>query len=96
MVNQIDNDVFEFSIYLPHATSVELASDFTGWRTPLAMRRDRDGWWRVQTAVPEGDHEFFYYVNGTARMPDYAANGVRFGPDGRLVSLLCVESQVAA
>ncbi len=96
MVNQIDNAIFEFSIYLPHATTVELAGDFTGWRTPLRMQRDHEGWWRVRTTVPDGDHEFFYYVNGTARMPDYAANGVRFGPDGRLVSLLSVDTQVAA
>ena len=96
MISQVGANRFEFSIYLPNASNVELAADFTGWRTPLAMHRCRDGWWRLRTRVPDGDHEFVYFVNGGGRMPDYAAHGIRFDSSGAIISLLSVEGAPAA
>ena len=90
MISRIDDERFEFSVYLPNASSVELAADFTGWRTPIPMRRGKDGWWRLRTTVPSGDHQFVYFVNGGGRMPDYAAHGVRLDNSGGIISLAAV------
>lgn len=84
-----------FRIYLPHAQSVQLVADFTGWRErPMALRRestrDGDGWWSLNTGLPEGEYRFSYLVDEQWWLPDYAASGVQRNEFGNWVSLLCV------
>lgn len=80
-----------FRIYLPHADYVELIGDFTGWQeSPVAMRRDEDGWWSADVEVGPGEHRFSYMVDGMYWMPDYAADGVEHTDFGRWVSRLRV------
>lgn len=49
----------------PSAARVEVSGDFTAWR-PVAMRRDGDGWWVLETALPTGTHEVTVRVDGGA------------------------------
>lgn len=90
-----DNAVGEhvFTIYLPHASCVELLGSFNHWKPQhaVSLTRDDRGWWSAAVPLEPGEHEFCYLVDGGSWLADYAAGGVRRNPDGRWISLLCVD-----
>jgi 1,4-alpha-glucan branching enzyme len=89
-----------FRVYLPEAEGIELVGSFTDWRTrPVRMTREHTGWWSVSlgpTALPPGDHDFSYLVNGTQWLADYAASGVKRNGFGGWVSQIHVAGDDSA
>jgi 1,4-alpha-glucan branching enzyme len=80
-----------FRVYLPEAAHVELVGSFTDWRArPVPMRRESTGWWSATLALPTGDHDFSYLVNGSTWLADYAASGVKRNNYGGWVSQIAV------
>ena len=54
-----------FQIKFPEAESVVLVGDFNEWNESAnQMRKNKDGTWRAELKVPEGKHQFRYFVNG--------------------------------
>jgi hypothetical protein len=95
MVKLTDSGSCVFRMYMPHAGSVELLGSFCNWRPErgagaVELEHEGDGWWTARLALPEGDHEFCYLIDGRTWMPDYAAGGVRRSSTGRWVSLLSI------
>lgn len=85
-----------FRIFLPHAASVEVVGDFTNWRVrKVAMRRENPGWWSITLAVPPGEHEFSYLVDGSIYLADYAAHGVKLNSYGGWISRLAIPAAPA-
>lgn len=65
-----------FSLYAPHAKSVEVAGDFNQWQaeaTPL-VGPDEKGMWRVKVPLPANltRIEYVYWVDGASRRVDPA------------------------
>jgi len=90
MVTIKPNGRVEFRFLSRGARRVQVVGEFTHWlQQPIEMSPGADGWWRVSTAVPAGEHRFRYLVDGQHWMTDFAAFGVvanRFGQfDGMLV-----------
>jgi 1,4-alpha-glucan branching enzyme len=57
-----------FSLHAPNATEVLLVGDFTGWLdVPLAMKRDRRGFWKKTVSLPPGQYEYRLLVDGEWR-----------------------------
>lgn len=44
-------------------SKVAVAGDFTGWK-PSAMRKQKDGSFKVTLAVPAGRHEYKFILDG--------------------------------
>ena len=83
----------EFAVYLPNASKVELIGDFTEWcESPISLRRDSNGWWRGSEILPTGEYLFCYLVDGVARIPDFAASGIRRNQEGGWVSQLLIDA----
>lgn len=54
-----------FSLSAPDARNVKLAGDFTGWEDHAReMKRQRNGAWKTTVAVPPGQHEYRFIVDG--------------------------------
>ncbi len=54
-----------FSLSAPDARNVKLAGDFTGWAdAPCEMTRQQNGSWKAIVAVPLGQHEYRFIVDG--------------------------------
>ena len=54
-----------FSLSAPDARNVKLAGDFTGWEDEAReMKRQRNGAWKTTVAVPPGQHEYRFIVDG--------------------------------
>ena len=54
-----------FSLSAPDARSVKLAGNFTGWESAAKeMKRQRNGSWKATVAVPPGQHEYRFIVDG--------------------------------
>ena len=54
-----------FSLSAPDARNVKLAGDFTGWEDDSReMKRQRNGSWKATVAVPPGQHEYRFIVDG--------------------------------
>jgi hypothetical protein len=49
-------------IHAPHARDVEIVGDVTAW-TPLALRRQADGWWHATARVAPGAYQLNVRVN---------------------------------
>ncbi len=92
MVRQIHEDEWEFGIYLPHASCVELLGSFNEWEASraVALIRDDRGWWRSTSRLCAGEYEFCYLVDGGTWLPDYAAGGLRRNAEGRWISQLSI------
>jgi len=86
----------EFRVFVPGARRVQLVGSFTQWQThPVSMRHQGGGWWVFRAEIKQGDHEFFYTIDGWRRLPDYAAHGVRCDEQGRWISGLYVPAAAA-
>jgi 1,4-alpha-glucan branching enzyme len=70
--------------FRPGAQQVHLAGDFNNWRLgEHVMKRNGDGYWRVEMSLPAGEFRFKYCADGEW-FTDFAAFGVepgRFGLD---------------
>ncbi len=96
MVTTLPDGSSRFRVYLPHAATVELLGSFTDWRDrPVRMTRHHPGWWEVDVAVPPGEHQFSYLVDGSVWIADYAAHGVKLNSYGGWTSCLSVRADAA-
>src|SRR4051794_22647136 len=59
----------EFRYKSPDAKSVELMSDFNGWK-PVPMTKGNDGVWSAKISLPAGTHAYKFLVNGSDWMFD--------------------------
>src|SRR5574337_304764 len=56
----------ELTFFAPEAKKVFLAGTFNGWNTStLPMKKDVSGTWRVKIKMPQGRHEYKYFIDGT-------------------------------
>ena len=54
-----------FSLSAPDARNVKVAGDFTAWETQaLDMTRQPNGSWKTTLAIPPGQHEYRFIVDG--------------------------------
>jgi 1,4-alpha-glucan branching enzyme len=54
----------EFRYKAPDAKSVELMSDFNGWKA-VQMTKGSDGVWTAKVSLSTGTHAYKFLVNGT-------------------------------
>jgi 1,4-alpha-glucan branching enzyme len=53
-----------FSYSAPHAKSVMLAGDFTGWQqAPIQMKKGKTGVWTKTVSLPAGEYEYRLLVD---------------------------------
>lgn len=75
-MTSVDKDgTVHFRFYRPAAAEVALAGDFSGWSNRLPMRRDANGWWTLDLALPPGEYRFRYVADGEW-YTDFASHGV--------------------
>jgi 1,4-alpha-glucan branching enzyme len=72
----------------PHAKSVHLEGDFSGW-APVAMQRRVDGWWFLQVPLIHGHHQYRFRVDGQPLL-DPRASGVARNESQEKVSVVAV------
>ncbi len=84
------NSVRAVNLYFnaPKAKSVEVEGSFTEW-SPVAMRRQVDGWWQVQLMACHGHHQYRFLVDG-APILDPKAAGVGRDEQNQPISLMAV------
>lgn len=93
MVEVLEGGESVFRVYLPHATRVRLAGDFTRWRDEAVdMTHDGEGWWTITRRLDPGDHAFCYLIDDDEWTADYAAFGVEMNDYGVWVSRVLVEA----
>lgn len=76
-----DSAYVKFILYAPAAHQVELAGTFNRWdpaATPLT-RAGTEGVWTVTVALPVGQHQYAFVVDGQRWVPDPAAPAVDDG-----------------
>ncbi len=77
MVTQKQDGTVEFTFFGPAASQVALAGDFNNWQTEAQhLRRDENGWWKLNLKLQPGEYRFKYLVDGAMWQADYAAFGV--------------------
>lgn len=59
-----------FVIYKPEVERVELAGSFTNWKRISMHRIGDSGYWELTMALPEGEHQFTYILEGRQRLAD--------------------------
>src|SRR5947209_17258958 len=79
-----------FIYFAPQAQSVFLIGDFNDW-DPKAfpMKKQPDGAWLTQIALPHGHHHYQYLVDGKPVL-DPKAQGIARNEKNEKVSLLAV------
>jgi len=87
-----------FELYAPHANRVSLAGTFNRWdpaATPL-VRVGKDGMWTVTLALPSGQHQYGFIVDGKNWTPDPAAPTVDdgFGRRNSVVSVNTINGRI--
>ncbi len=63
VMTRIRGDNHGIRVYVPNASTVELAGSFNGW-TPAAMRHAGGGWWELVIALPSGLHSLNVRADG--------------------------------
>lgn len=63
-----------FEADLPQARAVAVIGDFSRWRSPVSLRRDADGVWRTEVALPPGSYEYVFVVDGDRWVSDPRAD----------------------
>ena len=60
-----------FELNEPNAGTVEVVGDFTDWEEhPVALKRQKNGVWRVSVSLDPGAHEYRFRVDGEWRNDD--------------------------
>jgi hypothetical protein len=81
-----------FELDAPGARSVSLAGSFNGWNdSTIAFSRSADGArWTVTVALPPGEHQYLFVVDGHRWVPDPAAHAQVQDEFGQTNSVLVV------
>ena len=87
-----------FELYAPRASRVSLAGTFNRWdpqATPL-VRVGTDGMWTVTLALPSGQHQYGFIIDGHSWVPDPAAPAVDdgFGRRNSVVSVNTINGRI--
>jgi 1,4-alpha-glucan branching enzyme len=54
----------EFAFYSPQAMNVHVAGEFNNWNHELlAMKKDKDGIWRLKVKLPPGRYEYKFFAD---------------------------------
>lgn len=98
MTGQRDSVYVRFELYAPRASHVALAGTFNRWdaaATPL-VRVGKDGMWTVTLALPSGQHQYGFLVDGRNWVPDPAAPTVDdgFGRRNSVVSVNTINGRI--
>lgn len=98
MTGQRDSVYVRFELYAPRASRVSLAGTFNRWdaaATPL-VRVGKDGMWTVTLALPSGQHQYGFIVDGRNWVPDPAAPAVDdgFGRRNSVVSVNTINGRI--
>ena len=59
-----------FIIYRPDVTRAEITGSFTDWQKVPMQALGSSGYWEIVLALPEGEHQFSYILNGQDSFPD--------------------------
>ncbi|MBI3316385.1 MAG: isoamylase early set domain-containing protein [Candidatus Omnitrophica bacterium] len=55
-----------FEFYAPQAKKVELAGSFNNWKSSkTALKKNKEGKWRLEIKLPVGRYEYRYQVDGS-------------------------------
>lgn len=81
-----------FELVAPEAQSVTLAGSFNGWddSTTVFTRSAEAGVWTVTVALPPGEYQYLFVVDGRRWIPDPAAHAQVEDEFGQRNSLLVV------
>jgi hypothetical protein len=81
-----------FEVFAPDARSVALAGSFNGWSdsTTVFSRGAEPGVWSVTVALPPGEYQYLFVVDGRRWIPDPAAHAQVADDFGQRNSLLVV------
>lgn len=87
-----------FELYAPHASRVTLAGTFNRWdpaATPL-VRVGSDGMWTVTLALPAGQHQYAFIVDGRNWVTDPVAPAIDdgFGRRNSVVSVNAINGRI--
>lgn len=98
LAGQRESIYVRFELYAPHASRVSLAGTFNRWdptATPL-VRAGSDGMWTVTLALPSGQHQYGFIVDGRNWVPDPAAPTVDdgFGRRNSVVSVNTINGRI--
>lgn len=98
LAGQRDSVYVRFELYAPRASRVALAGTFNRWdttATPL-VRVGKDGMWTVTLALPSGQHQYGFIVDGRNWVPDPAAPTVDdgFGRRNSVVSVNTINGRI--
>lgn len=98
VVGQRESVYVRFELYAPRASRVALAGSFNRWNpaaTPL-VRVGPDGMWTVTLALPSGQHQYGFIVDGRNWVPDPAAPTVDdgFGRRNSVVSVNTINGRI--
>jgi AMP-activated protein kinase-like protein len=87
-----------FILVAPNARQVALAGTFNGWDPTAAplVRAGAEGTWTVTVALPVGQHQYSFVVDGRRWVPDPAAPAVDdgFGRRNSVVSVSAAQGRV--
>lgn len=87
-----------FILVAPNARQVALAGTFNGWDPAAAplVRAGAEGTWTVTVALPVGQHQYSFIVDGRRWVPDPAAPAVDdgFGRRNSVVSVSAAQGRV--
>lgn len=95
---QRDSIYVRFELFAPRASRVALAGTFNRWdpaATPL-VRAGSDGMWTVTLALPAGQHQYGFIVNGHDWVTDPVAPAVDdgFGRRNSVVSVNTINGRI--
>lgn len=98
LTGQRESVYVRFELYAPSARRVALAGTFNRWdptATPLA-RVGSDGMWTVTLALPSGQHQYGFIVDGRNWVPDPGAPTVDdgFGRRNSVVSVNTINGRI--
>lgn len=98
LTGQRESVYVRFELYAPHASRVALAGTFNRWdpaATPL-VRVGSDGMWTVTIALPSGQHQYGFMVDGRNWVPDPVAPAVDdgFGRRNSVVSVNTMNGRI--
>ena len=95
---QRDSVYVRFELYAPRASHVALAGTFNRWDPAAAplVRVGKDGMWTVTIALPSGQHQYGFIVDGRNWIPDPAAPTVDdgFGRRNSVVSVNTINGRI--
>ncbi len=98
LTGQRDSVYVRFELYAPRASRVTVAGTFNRWdptATPL-VRLGSDGMWTVTLALPSGQHQYGFIVDGRNWVTDPAAPAVDdgFGRRNSVVSVNPINGRI--